>query len=73
MTVLLITFAVWSVTASGQLDERSVARQKYEAYKARVLRGDLAIDWRAFRLAAAAGEVAEGFDWQPVHEEVATD
>ena len=58
---------------SGQMDERDVAVKKYEAYKAKVMTGDLSIDWRDFRLAAAFGEVSQGFDSQPVHDQVVDD
>jgi hypothetical protein len=55
--------AVWA-----QTDDQETSKQKYEVYRTQVLRGDLDIDWRAFRLAAALGEVSQGFDTQPVHE-----
>jgi hypothetical protein len=55
------------------LDSREVATQKYKAYKDRVAAGDLSIDWRAFRLAAALGQVSGGFDWQPVKQRVIDD
>jgi hypothetical protein len=57
----------------AQMDDREVAAKKYEAYKAKVLAGDLSIDWRDFRLAAALGEVSQGFDSQPVHDQVVDD
>jgi hypothetical protein len=57
----------------AQMDDRDVATKKYEAYKAKVLAGDLRIDWRDFRLAAALGEVSEGFNWWPVHVQVVDD
>jgi hypothetical protein len=57
--------AVWA-----QIDDQVVARKKYEAYKTKVMAGDTNIDWRDFRLAAALGEVSQGFDSQPVHDQV---
>jgi Domain of unknown function (DUF4919) len=51
----------------AQMDDRDVATKKYEAYKTRVMAGDINIDWRDFRLAAALGQVSKGFDSQPVH------
>jgi len=65
---------VISVSAvSAQMDEQDVAAKKYEAYKTKVMTGDLSIDWRDFRLAAALGEVSRGFDSQPVHDQVVDD
>jgi hypothetical protein len=57
----------------AQMDDRSVATKKYEAYKTRVMAGDLNIDWRDFRLAGALGEVSQGFDSQPVHDQFVDD
>lgn len=57
----------------AQMDDRDVATKKYGAYKTRVVAGDLSIDWRDFRLAAALGEVSQGFDSQPVHDQVVED
>jgi len=57
----------------AQMDDQDVAAKKYKAYKARVMAGDLNIDWRDFRLAAALGEVSQGFDSQPVHDQVVDD
>ena len=57
----------------AQLDDPGVAKQKYEAYKARVADGDLAVDWRAFRLSAVVGGVDGGFDWRPVRDQVIAD
>ncbi len=68
--VLLSVCGAITTAVGAQLDTREAARQKYEAYKACVTSGDLAVDWRAFRLAAAAGEVSEGFNWQPIHDRV---
>ena len=51
----------------------AVAKQKYETYKTRVMAGDLAVDWRAFRLAAMVGGVDGGFDWHPVRNQVLQD
>jgi hypothetical protein len=39
----------------------------------KVTTGDLSIDWRDFRLAAALGQVSHGFDSQPVHDTVVDD
>jgi len=57
----------------AQMDDQAVARKKYEAYKTRVMAGDLNIDWHDFRLAAALAEVSQGFDSQPVHDQVLDD
>jgi Domain of unknown function (DUF4919) len=57
----------------AQMDGQDVAIKKYEAYKAKVMTGDLSIDWRDFRLAAALGEVSQGFSWWPVHVQVVDD
>ncbi len=71
------TFLLCSVISvsvvSAQMDDRDVATKKYEAYKTRVMAGDLSIDWRDFRLAGALGEVSQGFDSQPVHDQVVDD
>jgi hypothetical protein len=65
---------VISVSAvSAQMYDRDVATKKYDAYKTRVMAGDLSIDWRDFRLAGALGEVSQGFDSQPVHDQVVDD
>lgn len=66
----------WVISVSivwAQMDDQLVAKKKYEAYKAQVMAGDLHIDWRDFRLAAALGEVSQGFDSQPVHDQVVDD
>ena len=63
MLVLGISVSVvWA-----QMDDQVIAKKKYEAYKAKVMAGDMNIDWRDFRLTAALGEVSQGFDSQPVH------
>jgi hypothetical protein len=49
--------------AVGQLDDPALAKQKYETYKARVMGGDLSVDWRAFRLSAVVAGVDGTFDW----------
>jgi len=71
------TFLLCSVISvsvvSAQMDDRDVATKKYEAYKTRVMAGDLSIDWRDFRLAGALSEVGQGFDSQPVHDQVVDD
>jgi hypothetical protein len=64
---------VISVNVACAQDGRDVATEKYEAYKTRVLAGDLNIDWRDFRLVAALGEVSQGFDSQPVHDQFVED
>lgn len=57
----------------AQMDDEVVAKKKYAAYKTQVIAGDLNIDWRDFRLSAALGEVSQGFDSQPVHDQVVDD
>ena len=57
----------------AQMDDRDVATRKYEAYKTKVMAGDLNIDWRDFRLTAALGQVSQGFDSQPVHDQFTAD
>ncbi|HEY2857412.1 MAG TPA: DUF4919 domain-containing protein [Terracidiphilus sp.] len=59
--------------ALAQMDDQDTARKKYEAYKTKVMAGDLNIDWRDFRLSAALGQVSQGFDSQPVHNQVVAD
>jgi hypothetical protein len=56
-----------------QMDDRVVAAKKYEAYRAKVVAGDLDIDWREFRLAAALREVSQGFNSQPLHDQFVED
>lgn len=48
------------------LDSPELARKKYDTYKARVMGGDLTVDWREFRLDAAVASVNGSFDWQSV-------
>jgi len=55
------------------MDDQDAATKKYEAYKKRVMTGDLNIDWRDFRLAGALGEVSQGFSWWPMHDQVIDD
>jgi len=57
----------------GQMDDQVVAKKKYVAYRTQVMAGDLNIDWRDFRLSAAIGQVSQGFDSQPVHNQVVDD
>ena len=73
MGMLALCLVVSGSVCQGQLDGQSVARKKYEVYKAQVLARDLNIDWRDFRLVAALGEVSQGFDAQPVHDQVVDD
>jgi hypothetical protein len=66
----------WVISVSvvwAQMDDQVVAKKKYEAYKTQVMAGDLKIDWRDFRLTAALGEVGQGFDSQPVHNQFVDD
>ncbi len=72
-TSLLCCVISFNVVCAQTLDVRDPAIKKYEAYKTRVLAGDLNIDWRDFRLAAALGEVSQGFDSQPVHDQFMED
>jgi hypothetical protein len=53
--------------------DRDVAEKKYEAYKSRVVAGDLNFDWQDFRLAAALGEIGPGFYWQSEHNQFVDD
>lgn len=64
----LLCCAVCVNVVWAQMDDRDAATKKYEAYKTRVMAGDLNIDWRDFRLAAALGEVSKGFNSQPAHD-----
>jgi hypothetical protein len=73
LRILILCWVVSGSVCWGQVDDQSVARTKYEAYKTRVMDGDLNIDWRDFRLVAALGQVSQGFDAQPVHEQVVND
>ena len=69
----LLCCAISSSAVLAQMDARDVATKKYEAYKTRVMAGDLNIDWRDFRLAAALGEVSQGFDWWAMHKQFVDD
>jgi len=55
------------------MDDRDTAAKKYDAYKTSVMAGNLQIDWRAFRLAAALGDVSQGFNSQPIHDSFVQD
>jgi hypothetical protein len=68
-----LLWCVIGVSVACAQDGRDVATKKYEAYKTRVLAGDLNIDWRDFRFVAALGEVSQGFDSQPVHNQFVED
>jgi hypothetical protein len=70
--VLLALSCAGSVSAQAW-DSREVAQQKYEAFKARVVAGDLTVDWRAFRVASALAEAPWAFDWQGARNEVLED
>jgi len=66
----------WVISVSvvwAQMDDQVIAKKKYEAYKAKVMAGDITIDWRDFRLTDTLGEVSQGFDSQPVHNQVVDD
>jgi hypothetical protein len=63
VVTLIVALAACCVSAVAQLDDPAAAKQKYETYKARVMGGDLSVDWRAFRLAAIVAGVDGGFDW----------
>lgn len=66
----------WVISISvvwAQMDDQVVAKKKYEAYKTKVMAGDINIDWRDFRLTAALREVSQGFDPQPVHDQIVDD
>lgn len=71
VSVLCCVISVSVVWA--QMDDRDVTTKKYEAYKTRVMAGDLDIDWRDFRLAAALGQVSQGFDWWTEHKQFVDD
>jgi Domain of unknown function (DUF4919) len=53
--------ASFAAEAAGRapLDSKAVAQQKYDAFKAQVLGGNLGIDWRAFRLAAVVAGLGD--------------
>jgi hypothetical protein len=61
------------VYSQGQFDDRKVAHAKYDELAAKVNSGDLSIDWRNFRLAAALSQLSLGFDWQSVHSQFVND
>jgi len=69
----MLCWVISVCVAWAQMDDQVVARKKYEAYKTQVMAGNLHIDWRDFRLTAALGEVSQGFDSQPVHDQVVDD
>ena len=54
--------------AAHALDKPAVAKQKYDALKARVLAGDATVDWRELRLAAEVGGVDGDFDWRDANK-----
>jgi len=69
----LLCCAISASVVWAQMDDQVTATKKYEAYKTKVMAGDLNIDWRDFRLSAALGEVSQGFDSQPVHNQLVDD
>jgi hypothetical protein len=71
--VSVMLLAGWCAVAVAQLDDPAVAKQKYETYKARVMGGDLSVDWRAFRLAATVAGVDGGFEWRTARTQVLSD
>src|SRR5258707_9000580 len=48
-----------SVSSALGTDDQQAARAKYSELAAKVRAGDLGIDWKALRVAAAIGEVEE--------------
>jgi hypothetical protein len=48
-----------SVSSAPAADERPAARAKYAELAAKVRTGDMGIDWKALRVAAAIGEVGD--------------
>ncbi|HEY4355295.1 MAG TPA: DUF4919 domain-containing protein [Acidobacteriaceae bacterium] len=69
----MLCCVVGVTAARAQTYDQAVARKKYDAYKTQVMAGDLKIDWRDFRLTAALGQVSQGFDSQPVHNQFVND
>jgi Domain of unknown function (DUF4919) len=57
-------FATLAVGHAEALDSPQVAREKYDALKAKVESGDLNINWAELRLDAVVGGVDENYDWQ---------
>ena len=55
--ILMFWCAMTARLECAQMYDRDVAAKKYEAYKSRVMAGDLNFDWRDFRVAAALGQV----------------
>jgi len=56
---ILASISVSSVLAA---DDMQAARAKYTELAAKVRAGDLGIDWKALRVAAAIGEVGSGYE-----------
>ncbi len=71
--LLLVAIFPFRQALAETWDTYEVAQQKYGAYKKRVVAGDLAIDWRAFRIAAALAAVNYGFDWEAARDQVIED
>jgi hypothetical protein len=71
--VILLSLSCGQGVSAQKWDSREVAQQKYESYKVRVVAGDLAVDWRAFRIASALAETPWAFDWQSARSEVQAD
>jgi len=66
----------WVISVSvvwAQMDDQVVAKKSMKPTRRQVMAGDINIDWRDFRLTAALGEVSQGFDSQPVHDQVVDD
>ena len=58
-SVAIAILASISASSAMAVDDRQAARAKYSELAAKVRAGDLGIDWKALRVAAAIGEVGE--------------
>jgi len=59
--IIVVAILAWiSVSSALAADDMQAARAKYSELAAKVRAGDLGIDWKALRVAAAIGEVEDG-------------
>jgi hypothetical protein len=65
MRTVVVTLALAGMMGqAAKLDSAAVTRQKYDGLAAKVLSGDMAVDWRTLRLAAVVAGVDGDFDWR---------
>jgi hypothetical protein len=59
---------LFQAAAARALDDPATAKKKYDAYKVRVIGGDLSVDWRDFRLSAMVAGVDGSFSWKDARQ-----